>query len=390
MKIASRANTAPDVARPLAPSLPAPIVDHMRVVVFSDAIPGRNGVGTFYDDLAYSLEPYLGAIRVIAPPEEPEAGEAGWSIRMPGDPTQRVHIPWIPQLWKQVRWTRPHVILAATPSLYGVTGLLLASRLKAGAALCYHTEFPKLADTYWTGVRKRIMPAFLSWWDRLLVRYSPAVLAPNEELATVLAGKGRTDARVMYTLAPKTFVDTPPPEPPTAVRKVTFIGRLAPEKRIEQVLRAAQALPEIRFRLIGDGPLRELAQTVATDCPNLELLGWRDRADVMREIDATDLVVLPSRHETFGTAAFEAMVRGRPALVSPECGITGWPELADGIFVMRADESLTPALRRVTRLPEAELAAHAREARRASVLVHQQAVAGWLELLGSLARDPAR
>lgn len=364
--------------------------DHMRVVVFSDAIPGRNGVGTFYDDLADALEEHVGAIRIIAPPENPTENEPGWSIRMPGDPTQRVHIPSLPALWNQVRWTQPHVILAATPSAYGVVGLLLAARLRTGSAYCYHTEFPKLAATYWTGIRRRVMPFFLRSWDRLLIKVSPAVLAPNRELSEVLAAKGRSDAHVVGTLAPRDFIERPVPPAPTSIESIAFIGRLAPEKRIDQVLDAAKAFPDLAVRVVGDGPLRDEVDRAAAACPNIAVHRWVDRDGVREILDTTDLVVLPSKHETFGTAAFEAMVRGRLTLVSPACGITEWPELCAALFIMEPEETLTQSIARVRALPPDALRSTGERARAAATSVHAGAVHGWLGLLQQLARSPQR
>lgn len=364
--------------------------DDLRIVVFSDAIPGRNGVGTFYDDLTDALEQHVESMRIIAPPESPADNEPGWSISMPGDPTQRVHIPSLPALWNQVRWTKPHVILAATPSAYGVVGLLLAARLGSGAAYCYHTEFPKLAATYWTGIRRRVMPFFLRGWDRLLIRLSPAVLAPNVELSEVLAAKGRSDAHVVGTLAPRDFIERPARPSPTSIDSIAFVGRLAPEKRIDQVLDAARAYPDLQVRVVGDGPLRDQVDRAATECPNLTVHRWLDRDGVRDVLDTTDLVVLPSKHETFGTAAFEAMVRGRLTLVSPACGITEWPELCAALFVMKPEETLTQAIARVRALPSDVLRSTGERARSAATAVHGEAVQGWLTLLQHMARSPQR
>jgi len=359
---------------------------HLRIAVFSDAIPGRNGVGTFYDDLADALTGHVAAIGIVAPPLHPAVGERGWSVAMPGDATQRIHIPWVPEIWNRMRWTCPHVILAATPSLYGVTGLLMARRLGVGAALCYHTEFPKLAGAYWTGLRAATLPGLLDLWDRILVRWSPAVLAPNRELARALASKGRVDARVMATLAPRRFVDHEAAAPPDAVNSVAFVGRLAPEKSIEAIIEAAHALPDITFRIVGDGPMRAAVDAAVATLANVEYTPWTGRDGVMKILDATDLIVLPSRHETFGTAAFEAMIRGRLALVSLACGITGWSELRAGLFIMHRGESVTEAITRIRALGPKRLSATACIARRISHDVHRAAVREWLETLSALAR----
>lgn len=362
--------------------------EQLRVVVFSDAIPGRNGVGTFYDDLSDALEEHVGAIRIVAPSEHPAPDEPGLTMRMPGDPTQRVHIPSLRSIWSQARWTKPHVILAATPSVYGMVGLAMAVRLRTGSAFCYHTEFPKLAETYWDDVRSRIIPFFLRGLDKLLVRLSPAVLAPNQELREILAAKGRNDAHVVGTPAPKSFVEAPLASPPGEIRSAAFIGRLAPEKRVEQVISAAERLQDVRFRIVGDGPLRPLVDDACDRLPNLEAHPWLDREGVREIIDGTDMLVLPSRHETFGTAAFEAMIRGRLTLVSPACGINEWPTLRRALFVMQPEEDVTAALHRLRGRPATELRQIASSARNAALDIHHRAVADWLNLLQRLARDP--
>lgn len=364
----------------------APVApEHLRVVVFSDAIPGRNGVGTFYQDLAAALEPHVGAIRIIAPPVSDPAEHRGWSIPMPGDPTQRIRIPWPPQIWQQVKWMKPHVILAATPGVYGLVGMLMALRLRTGRGLCYHTEIPKLAETYWTGLTARLATAALTFWDRMMVRWSPAVLAPNADLVRLLAVQGRTDAQVMGTLAPVRFIEAPLASVPEQIRTVAFIGRLAPEKRIEAFIEAAQAHPGLAFRVVGDGPLRAEVERAAADGANLSYTPWVDRERVMSVMDATDLLVLPSRHETFGSAAFEAMARGRLALVSAECGITQWPTLGPGLFVMEPHESVATAIARIQALPPEALTRVALAARRAAVELHEDGIASWLRTLARLA-----
>jgi glycosyltransferase involved in cell wall biosynthesis len=117
-----------------------------------------------------------------------------------------------------------------------------------------------------------------------------------------------------------------------------FAGRLAPEKNLGAVVEAAEALPEMRFMVAGDGPLRQWLTTQAERLPNLEYIGWVKRPRILPLIDDVDALVLPSTVESFGTIALEAMARGRLVVVSSQCGILSWNLLKRGLFQMREDE----------------------------------------------------
>ena len=83
-------------------------------------------------------------------------------------------------------------------------------------------------------------------------------------------------------------------------------------------------------------------------------------------IDAHDALVLPSKVESFGTVALEALARGRLVVLSGNCGIVDWPQFHECLFRIGDDESLIQAVDRVFALP--------REAREnAGRLAHQAA-----------------
>ena len=48
--------------------------------------------------------------------------------------------------------------------------------------------------------------------------------------------------------------------------------------------------------------------------PNVSLLGWLDRPTIETQLEAADLVVIPSRWEAFGLVALEAMRAAKPIL----------------------------------------------------------------------------
>jgi glycosyltransferase involved in cell wall biosynthesis len=106
-------------------------------------------------------------------------------------------------------------------------------------------------------------------------------------------------------------------------RDVFFVGRLDYDKGADLLARATHRAG-VRLRLIGDGPL---AETIARQYPNAELLGWRTREEVAELIGEARLVVSPTRNrETFGLTAIEALTSGIPVIVSR------WSPLAEEII----------------------------------------------------------
>jgi len=356
----------------------------LRVSLFSDAIPRRNGVGTYYDDLVHQLRDRGVGAALHAPPAQDEAG-VGWQLPLPGDPTQALHLPAVLDIWRRVGSSRPHVMVAATPGFFGMLGVAAAVRYRTPLCVAHHTEFSKLAGAYWSRVLGALVRPALGWWDRFVMRRGDVVLVHNTELVHEVERSVGRDVRLVGTPAPPAFLDTPPPPPPDAVHDILFVGRLAAEKRIDAIVRAAEELPELSFRIVGDGPLRGEVEAAADRLPNLSQRGWVGRDDVLREVDACDALVLPSRHETFGSVALEAMLRGRCVLVSPRCGIARWPALSEGLFVMGEEESLTTAVRRVRGLAADRRERVVRTGLVAARRLCDRTIDHWIQLLSEVA-----
>jgi glycosyltransferase involved in cell wall biosynthesis len=359
--------------------LPAP--EALRVVILSDAVSSRNGVGTYYDDLAHHLESRVGQVTLLAPPAKGTGSFRGLTMPMPGDPTQKLY--WPSPLWlgRKIKELDPHVIVAATPGGYGMLGLAMAAALRTAFCVGYHTEYSELAGLYWKESYGRFYNGLLAQWDRLMFRFGPVVLVTNESLLHQALNLGAKEARIVGTPIQVDFLETPVKPHPREIRTVTFTGRLAPEKELGQVMEASEAFPDLLFRIAGDGILRSEVEARAANQPNLEYVGWITRDRVLDLLDRTDLLVLPSRFETFGTVAFEAMVRGRLALVSHNCGIARWPELERGLLVMNEEEDLIGAMRRLLALKQDDRVAVAERGLEASREMSWRTVDDWVGTL---------
>ncbi len=102
---------------------------------------------------------------------------------------------------------------------------------------------------------------------------------------------------------------------------VVFVGRLAPIKRIDLLLRALvivkREIPGVRAVIVGDGPLRQELETLAVTLglgDSVEFAG--QRADVSSILEKSRVFVLTSKTEGLSLALMEAMMAGIPAVVS--------------------------------------------------------------------------
>lgn len=95
-----------------------------------------------------------------------------------------------------------------------------------------------------------------------------------------------------------------------------FTGRLAPEKRVDQLVNAWNSIrneiPAATLLILGTGDLRESLQSIAGE--GVIFAGAID--DVSPYLQASDLFVLPSIAEGLSVAMLEAMSCGLPALVT--------------------------------------------------------------------------
>jgi glycosyltransferase involved in cell wall biosynthesis len=140
------------------------------------------------------------------------------------------------------------------------------------------------------------------WLARWILRRARLAIAASSFLAGEARALGARDVRVVPTGVALPATVGEPEEPP----HVLYVGRLSPEKGVEELVEAAHGLP---LRIVGDGPLR--VPTVGFVAPE-ELGPWFERAAV---------VAAPSRREGYGVAAREAMAWGRPVVATSVGGL---------------------------------------------------------------------
>lgn len=364
-----------------------------RVMILSDAIPNRNGVGTYYHDLMEHLRDYMDEVQMIPARANCIFKKKRVSVPLPGDRSQQMYFPNVMRIWKEVKRERPDVIIAPTLGPFALLARLVGRFRGIPLVFGYHTSLDKLAGLYWEGRFGAFSDWYLKRATRVMFHHASVVVVNTVRMAEEAESLGAKRPRVMGTTIARSMVHAPVVPHQGGLRRVLYGGRLAKEKNLLELADAATAHPDLEFVLAGEGPLRRELEARADTCGNLTLAGWLDRNQLRDEIDRADVVVLPSRHESFGSIALEVMARERVMLVSRNCGILYWPELAEGLAAIEDGESVADALSRLKRMDAGGRRAIARRAREATRNMNQLTMRGWLELFRDLCgerRPPAR
>lgn len=357
----------------------APDARPVRVAFFSDSLPERNGAGAYYHDLLCQLGPYVEAAEVFQPLDMKRHPLLSWP--MPGDPGQRLVTPNLPRIAKAYRQLNPNIVVSITPGPFGLLGRYHAKRSGAAYISAFHTDFEQLARIYWNPVSRTFVNAYLNTANRYICKRSAAVLVNNSNLRKDVESLGAPQVEIIGTPLQPLFLDKPLRPPPERIETICFVGRLAPEKNTNRIIEAARELPNIQFLIGGDGPCRSKLQESAQGLKNVTFSGWLTREELIGLIDQSSLLLLPSKIETFGSVALEAMARGRPALVSANAGIHDWPQLAEGLFPYDQSRPLIDALREILALPSGSLQAKAEAARAAAKSFNDATIRQWVEVL---------
>jgi colanic acid/amylovoran biosynthesis glycosyltransferase len=119
-----------------------------------------------------------------------------------------------------------------------------------------------------------------------------------------------------------------------ALPRVLFVGRLVESKGVDVLLKAIPlvrvAVPEARFEIVGDGPLRGSWEAMSRALRlegTVRFRGALPRASVHEELARADIVAVPSRGVRSGGAearsvlAMEAMAVGTPLVATDNGGL---------------------------------------------------------------------
>jgi phosphatidylinositol alpha 1,6-mannosyltransferase len=346
----------------------------VRIAIVTESFaPDVNGVAHSVLRIAEHLvrrghQPLIVAPRPVAG-TVPDAGRWPYpvvrmpSLPMPGYPSFRLGLP-SRKLRDALAGHRADLVHLASPFVLGARGGAVARQLDLPVIAVYQTDMPGYARAYHTG---RLGEA--AAWHRVRDIHNGAdrTLAPSTASAASLHARG----------IPRVWlwgrgVDTgrfDPAARSAALRRslapegqvlVGYVGRLAPEKRVDLLADVAR-LPGARLLIVGSGPAEAAVRRAV---PVAVFLGQRHGAELARIYASLDIFVHSGCCETFGQTIQEAAASGLP-VVAPaaggpldlvEDGVTGYlvtpgdrGALADAVARLVADPGLRAAAGRAAR-----------------------------------------
>jgi glycosyltransferase involved in cell wall biosynthesis len=229
--------------------------------------------------------------------------------------TGHYHVHFYPQLGRLLARLRPDLVHVDEEPYNLATWLALKQSQRLGARRVFYT---------WQNLERRLPPPF-SLLEAASYRLTDGVIAANGDAAAIVRRKGLR--RPVWVIPPGVdpALYQPADQSDGGQFTVGFVGRLVPEKGVDDLVRACATLAAPwRLVVVGEGPQRTALEQVVRG------LGIADRVDFTGALPSTDVpaklrtfsvLVLPSRtlrnwREQFGRVLMEAMACAVPVVGS--------------------------------------------------------------------------
>ena len=200
---------------------------------------------------------------------------------------------------------KPDFIHIVTEGMLGFNARSICKNRNLLFTTSYHTHFPEyLKMRSGTGLFFSTAYRYLRWFHN--GSYSTMVATNN--LKNELSDRG-FDNLVIWTLGVDInfFIKNNNIENIYKKPVFLYLGRVATEKNIEDYLKCK--LPGTKL-VVGDGPERKELEKKYKD--NAQFLGYKKGKELIDLISISDVMVFPSKTDTFGLTIIESMSCGVP------------------------------------------------------------------------------
>jgi glycosyltransferase involved in cell wall biosynthesis len=299
----------------------------MRIMIVTDAwFPQTNGVVSTLAQTAAWLGRFGHEVRIINP-------RGFRSVACPTYPEIRLSILPYRRMRRGVLAFSPQALHIATEGPLGLAARRVCLRHGMRFTTSYHTQFPQY-------LRARLpMPMgasyrALRWFHGAAERCMVSTASVRRDLAShgfenLATWRRGVDTETFKPHA-KDFLDLPRPI-------AAYVGRVAVEKNIDAFLKMNWHGSKI---VVGDGPERARLER---QFPDAAFMGYRFGEDLAKHLAAADVMVFPSRTDTFGLVNLEAMACGVPVAAYP---VTGPIDVVEDGVTGALDADLAAAARR--------------------------------------------
>lgn len=276
----------------------------LKIVIATDAWkPQLNGVVRTLDTLGTILSSFGNEVLYITP-------DLFQSVPMPTYPEIRLALFPNRKVAKVLNEFKPDAIHIATEGPIGRATRRFCRRRDYPFTTSFHTRFAE-----YTHARFK----FPITWGYAILRdfhkHGATMMVATPSLRDELAERGFTNMKLwargvdtqLFRPGPKDFLQN---ERPIWL----YVGRIAVEKSIEDFV--SLDLPGTKL-IVGDGPQKE---ELAAKYPEAVFVGPKYGEELVRYYAASDVMVFPSRTDTFGLVNVEALACGVPVAAYPVRG----------------------------------------------------------------------
>jgi glycosyltransferase involved in cell wall biosynthesis len=299
----------------------------MRIMIVTDAwLPQTNGVVRTLSQTAACLGRFGHDVRVVTPRDFR-------SFACPTYPEIRLSLFPYAGVSRSISGFAPQALHIATEGPLGLAARRHCVRNGLRFTTSYHTQFPQYLRAR-APIPLAVSYRLLRWFHSAGTRCMVSTASIRKDLAahgfTNLATWQRGVDTELFKPYAKDFLALPRP-------LAAYVGRIAVEKNIEAFLNMEWSGGKL---VIGDGPERARLEKLY---PGAVFVGYRFGEDLARHVAAADVMVFPSRTDTFGLVNLEAMACGVPVAAYP---VTGPIDVIDDGITGALDEDLASAARR--------------------------------------------
>ena len=242
-------------------------------------------------------------------------------VDLPGaERVLRHQYPVTPGIVRQLRHARPDVVVVSGWSTF-------ASQTAIAWSRAHRVPYVLLVESHDLEVRSAWRRALKSAVVPRIVGAAANVLVVGSAARKSVAARGATSVRLFANtidvVAWAKRAEQLERRRADEDLVVLSVARLAPEKGLDDLLRAVAEAGDARLRLVvaGDGPQRqELIELAAGLGVRLTLLGHVTEAELAQTYVDADVFALLSRHEPWGVAVNEAAASGLPLVLSNHVG----------------------------------------------------------------------
>lgn len=279
----------------------------MRIALVSDAwMPQVNGVVRTLSTTVARLRAMGHEVETVTPDTFPTVACPTYAeIRLAVMPGRGVR--------RRLDAFAPHAVHIATEGPLGWAARRWCLQHGHAFTTSFHTRFPD-----YMAMRTRLSPSL--FWASLRRFHQPAarVFAATRTLEAELRGRGLPQTHRWSRGADLALFRPGGPSLPELAALprpiLLHVGRVAPEKNIEAFLSLDTAGTRV---VVGDGPALPMLRARFPDALFLGALGGERLAAAYRD---ADVLVFPSRTDTFGLVMIEALACGTPVAAYPVAG----------------------------------------------------------------------